>query len=1355
MKSILKRLPQLLLGLFFLAQASVVSASDIVDVLPLTDQILIVHFDDGHVVHHKFGESRDSDVLVSDPLNLVDAMKPAAYLLKSTDDSNYSTAKNPAQIGRKSKGTDFVMSGPRDTGRADEHWVYLHLPNKMQSGKNYTLTTGTLAKNSNSFTFSYNEKNLRSEAVHVNQVGYLPSAKTKMGYVYHWMGDKGGLSLTAYAGKDFWITDLSGDVKFTGKLAFRAAANNQETGQDETPNRNFLNAEVYECDFSTFATPGKYRLAVEGIGCSFPFEIGADIYRASFKTTARGLYHNRSGIELASEFTEYTRPAPHNPNLTPGFEKRLRYSTVRSCDTQSDGGDGTAIKKLIESGDKGAINTWGWYQDAGDWDGYPSHLGIPALLLLAYEMAPEKFTDSELNIPGKGNGIPDILDEARWLIEYLQRTRHAIMNAGYGTGGVSGRVCGDYWGSDTNGSWIDIGRTWYVFGEDPMNTYMYAGLAAQYAYLLNLSGKTCPTGINWQQEAVSAYNWAKENTREGDEKAPHAQISLSDTRLYAAANLYKLTGKNDYHARFIKDSENIGKNAQLGEFTRLSVYSYLLLDASRTLPEAVARFKGATTRTSYIMVNEAAEKRSCRWGGNFYMPMLVGQGTTPWIIDGMMDYRINGAEQSLTDVITTLDYFMGINPLNHIWFTGEKADIANPDRRHVRGAFHLDSWYNTNKEDREVPGFAPYGPWVQQVNISAGGGWWQNEYPFSSAYPKIKDAFLPLDNSITAWPGHELWFDFRYSPLSCENTVHQNTVHWAIATGLLCNNVVANPFDASRLPAAEGFVALPDDVEEPEGDSFLIADFDTKILYPNGGSVPDGCFGFFSTGVSFEQPVNNPDKTGINTSDKVMKFTKAGDWTLFGLETKDKALLNIADYEQFRFKIKGSVDRVYITAFDAANDGLMVVDYNEPFSVDGEWKVFSLDISKKTGMFSNINIFPNPMNSPGTNEVFYFDNFELILKEDGTPQPNVVPNAPENLRILEDTGSSFLLKWDAVTNTAIAKYEVYRLAVDGGGDFVKLTDTDVTTVQVSGIDPLKTYIFYVKAISKKGLISASSTPMRIPIIPDAPQNLRGIEEAGNAFLLSWDAVTNTPIAKYEIYRLTAGEDADYVRLTEAAGTSIRITDVDPLKTYAFVIKAISTKGAESIISASLRIPIIPNTPANLRLSDAPGSLNVLVWDAVTNTVIVKYEIYRRIIGEGNTLVKFDEIDAAETSYKLTGLSSLKSYLFAVKAVSIKGVVSAPSASLLLTEPVVSADDAEVSKLSVYPNPVPSGGLVYFNGLTDGVAYTAAIFDTVGNELSRLPMTSDGAVQVSLNAGIYFIRITSPSTAAQIIKVAVY
>jgi endoglucanase len=193
------------------------------------------------------------------------------------------------------------------------------------------IDTGTLAINGQVWPLKFDEASSRSEAVHVNLMGYAPGAPQKFAYLFHWLGDGGSLGLAPYKGQPFRLVDTqSGTTVLTGAVAFRKPSTQQETAQlADSPSGNFLAAEVYECDFSAVTRPGQYQIVVEGVGSSFPFRIAADIYREAFRTTVRGLYHNRSGIELAAPHTEFPRPAPHNPALTPGFTNKLFYTSVR------------------------------------------------------------------------------------------------------------------------------------------------------------------------------------------------------------------------------------------------------------------------------------------------------------------------------------------------------------------------------------------------------------------------------------------------------------------------------------------------------------------------------------------------------------------------------------------------------------------------------------------------------------------------------------------------------------------------------------------------------------------------------------------------------------------------------------------------------------------------------------------------------------------------------------------------------------------------------------------------------------------------------------------------------------------
>jgi hypothetical protein len=761
--------------------SSVAWSTTITQVLPLTDRILMVHFDDGQVSHSQAGQPWGQETVLASPLNTITASSTNSYRISSTNDDFYATGLRPAQVGRKTKGTDFAWSNVQPYC-AKEHWVYLTLPQQMQRGRTYELDTGSLASNGRYWTVTFDETRARSEAVHVNLLGYVPGAPQKYAYVFHWVGDQGSLNLAAYQGRTFRLINLAtGTAAFSGTLNFRKAATQQETGQaGDTPKGNFLGADVYECDFSAFTNTGRYVAAVDGIGCSFPFSVQADVYREAFRTVARGLYHNRSGIELKQPCTAHGRPAPHNPALTPGFTNKLLYTSLRMTEWGSEGGNAAALLAAA----KGPLTASGWYQDAGDWDSYYSHLAVAQHLLFAYEMAPRNFSDGELNIPEGINGWPDVLDEAAWLPRFLYRLRHELLSRGYGTGGVGLRIAGDAFGSDNpnsilQGSWRDTNRTWVVSGEDPWSTYRYAGVCAHLAFCLNLTGVSDPEGINWATEAAQAYAWAAANTLAGD-PTNNSPAALRHPRAYAAAALFRITNDPAYETQFLSDVSSINSTTVLeqGE-TAFPVLLYALGGgAAQQNPAVRARLRSAVLATADEYGINTAAKRSLRWGGNYWMPMLVGQQTTPAVLElaaGCAVAKSSNpakARQYLGILHTTCDYFLGVNSLNMTWVTG-----LGP--RHPEQVFHIDAWCRGYH-----PGMIPYGPWRTE---NANPTWvTDHDWPNLTVYPAIEN-----------WPGNERWFDNRWSPLNSEFTVHQNLGPAAAAFGLLC----APGLDAPGAPA--------------------------------------------------------------------------------------------------------------------------------------------------------------------------------------------------------------------------------------------------------------------------------------------------------------------------------------------------------------------------------------------------------------------------------------------------------------------------------------------------------------------------------------------------------------------------
>ncbi len=800
-------------------------ASDIVNVQALNSHIIIIHFDDGFVRYHQRGEARQNEWVVAEPLDIGKATNPSNYKIKSFD-GFYANPVNPFKVSRKSKGTEFTwlcqnynsVTGCVNTkpDHVKEHWIYLYLSEPLETGKKYWVSTGDVAGNGNEWELDFSLSENLSEAIHVNIVGYDPRAPQKYGYVYHWAGESGSIDFSVYNGNNFYLIDAGTEkIVFTGKIKFRKDRKNKETFQTaDTPDQNFLGADVYECDFSEFEVPGEYFLAVEGIGRSFIFKIKNDIYRLPFYTSVRGLYHNRSGIDLKQPYTEFTRPAPHNPLKTPGFSGKLKYTTSRFIDW-NDLDHSTADKQAIEAGILGPADTWGWYQDAGDWDGYFTHMKIPAMLMLTWEIAPEKFADGELNLPEGVNQIPDILDEAGWLIRFFYRTRHELINKGYGSGGIGSRVAPDWFGNAPDGvpSYLDNGQ-WIISGEDPFTTFFYAGLAGHYALVLDKLGVADPEGTNWKNEAEEAFQWAKNNTKPNDNDPLKVHnYNLKDFELYAASSLFRITGSSVYSQIIKKYLATLTSTTILSEDKKWGTYT-LITGKEHIIDDSllILKVKGAVIATADQEFSSIAQ-RACRYGGNMWMPMLVGQGTTPQVFGMMMghflskEFAPSKTESYLAGLYTTADYFLGCNPLNMAYIT--HVGVRYPER-----VMHLDSWYRDGGE--MVPGITPYGPWKDDGATPATGPW-DLHWPYKTLYPE----------SINKWPGHERWFNNYTTPLNAEFTVHQNTVLSAVVYGYLCD-VPDGSFHPNKRPAIE--ISSPAQNSEIKGDITI----STDVIDPNG-----------------------------------------------------------------------------------------------------------------------------------------------------------------------------------------------------------------------------------------------------------------------------------------------------------------------------------------------------------------------------------------------------------------------------------------------------------------------------------------------------------------------------------------
>jgi hypothetical protein len=169
-----------------------------------------------------------------------------------------------------------------------------------------------------------------------------------------------------------------------------------DRGSDGAPSGDH----VWWVDFSAFDTPGSYRLYSSTLDTtSYDFDIRDDVYNAVVHKALETFYLQRCNTPkvaaLAGVWADSV--ACHMDDVTTG---------------PASGHE-----------DHGSLDLTGGWHDAGDFNKYVwSAVSTAVLFMLrAFEDNPGVFLDGDLAIPESGNGIPDLLDEIKWELDWLLR----------------------------------------------------------------------------------------------------------------------------------------------------------------------------------------------------------------------------------------------------------------------------------------------------------------------------------------------------------------------------------------------------------------------------------------------------------------------------------------------------------------------------------------------------------------------------------------------------------------------------------------------------------------------------------------------------------------------------------------------------------------------------------------------------------------------------------------------------------------------------------------------------------------------------------------------------------------------
>jgi endoglucanase len=236
--------------------------------------------------------------------------------------------------------------------------------------------------------------------IKVNQLGYMPG------------GPKVATIVTpANTSVQWQLHDNTGKVVLQGMTEPR--------GFDAASGQN-----VSTIDFTSYKQEGEgYTLSAANANgaISFSFAISSTLYDTLRQDSLEWFYHQRSGIAIDGNLVgpQFARAAGHI-GVAPN-----QGDTAVPCQRTADA--------IVAYGEPWGCNytlnvTQGWY-DAGDQGKYVVNGGIAsAQLLMEYERrlyAPNVITsalgDGSLHLPERNNGIPDILDEARWEMSFMMK----------------------------------------------------------------------------------------------------------------------------------------------------------------------------------------------------------------------------------------------------------------------------------------------------------------------------------------------------------------------------------------------------------------------------------------------------------------------------------------------------------------------------------------------------------------------------------------------------------------------------------------------------------------------------------------------------------------------------------------------------------------------------------------------------------------------------------------------------------------------------------------------------------------------------------------------------------------------
>lgn len=442
------------------------------------------------------------------------------------------------------------------------------------------------------------------------------------------------------------------------------------------------------------AAPGLgYRIRV-GSRTSRPFAVSQDIYDRLPLDALNYFYQNRAGVPIEARYSgaAWARPAGH---------VNERATCVSGKDSKGNAWPGCPYTLDVSGG---------WY-DAGDHGKYVVNGGISLWTLLnQYERQQARgktatFADGRARLPEAGNGVNDLLDEARFEIEYFFKMqvpdgtrlkvpvgiKRTVENMPFteidASGMVHHKLASERWTAVPTPPQDDR-LTRQLFPPSTAATLNFAATMAQCARVWRsidpaLSGRCLAA-------AEKAWTAARRNPEvyalaDFTGSGGYGDGELSDEFYWAASELYATTGKAEYLGAVRGSPFHLQRPVTEPSWPGVGALGTITL---ATVPTSLPEDERNRLRASLIAAADRFLLDTRKQGYAIpYAPQSWPWGSTSSLLNRAMilglAYDYTGEGKYRTGVTDAMDFILGRNPLDTSFVAGygERA-MRNPHHRH-------------------------------------------------------------------------------------------------------------------------------------------------------------------------------------------------------------------------------------------------------------------------------------------------------------------------------------------------------------------------------------------------------------------------------------------------------------------------------------------------------------------------------------------------------------------------------------------------------------------------------------------------------------------------------------------------